>query len=289
MKTPTADPGAQATAQSDETGSGLPQRAPRASGRGLGNWFTLMGWRALVLVTMLALWYLADRGGWIDPLLSKSPIEVGDYLWEATRSGELYENTVATMSAVLIAFTLASVLGVLIGSALGLLPRVDAVVAPFMDAANSMPRIALAPVFIVWLGIGIGAKVALAFSIVIFVIMSSARAGVMSADPEIIRFSKVIGISRRQQFVKILLPVAVPSIFSGLRLGLVYALLGVISSEIIASRTGLGQLVIYYSGIYKLEAVYGILIVLAVIGAVLNSVTAFAESRLLRWRPTDHS
>jgi NitT/TauT family transport system permease protein len=88
-------------------------------------------------------------------------------------------------------------------------------------------------------------------------------------------------------FYKVLLPVSIPSIFSGLRLGLVYALLGVIGSEIIASQEGLGQLISLYSGEFRMEAVYGILIVLAVIASILNMITAAAERWLLRWRPLD--
>lgn len=244
-------------------------------------------WQLLVLLAWLGLWQLVVSLRLVDPIIAKSPWEVFSFLRGSWASGELWRNTVATMQAVFIAFVLASVVGVVIGITLGLLRGVERVLTPFFDAANAMPRIALAPVFIVALGIGIAAKVALAFSIVVFIVVSAAQAGVRSADPEILRMSAVFGISKLQLFYKVLLPVSVPAIFSGLQLGLVYALLGVIGSEIIASQEGLGQLISLYSGEFRMEAVYGILIVLAIIASILNTITAAAERWLLRWRAPD--
>ncbi len=244
-------------------------------------------WQLLVLLAFLAFWQLVVSQQWVDPIIAKSPEQVFSFLYGSWVSGELWRNTVATMEAVFIAFVLASIVGVLIGITLGLLRSVERVLTPFFDAANAMPRIALAPVFIVALGIGIAAKIALAFSVVVFIVVSAAQAGVRSADPEILRMSAVFGITKPQLFYKVLLPVSIPSIFSGLRLGLVYALLGVIGSEIIASQEGLGQLISLYSGEFRMEAVYGILIVLAVIASILNMLTAAAERWLLRWRPVD--
>ena len=252
-----------------------------------GSQLALRGWQLLVLLGLLGFWQLVAWLQLIDPIIAKSPGQVFSFLVDSSASGELWRNTAATMEAVCLAFGMASIVGVVLGVTLGLLRGVERVLTPFFDAANAMPRIALAPVFIVWLGIGIGAKVALAFSIVVFIVVSAAQAGVRSADPEILRMSAVFGITKPQLFYRVLLPVAVPSIFSGLRLGLVYALLGVVGSEIIASQIGLGQLISVYSGEFRLDAVYGILIVLAIIASILNMVAAAAERWLLRWRPID--
>lgn len=247
----------------------------------------LWGWRLLVLAALIGLWQLVIALHMVDPIIAKSPRQVLSFLRHSSSSGELWTNTADTMEAMFIAFGLASVVGVIVGIALGLLPSAERVFTPFLDAANAMPRIALAPVFIVWLGIGVSAKVALAFSIVVFIVVAAAQAGVRSADPEILRMSAVFGISKPQLFYKVLLPTSVPAIFSGLRLGLVYALLGVVGSEIIASQSGLGQLITLYSNNYRMDAVYGILIVLAIIASILNVIMAAAERWLLRWRPDD--
>lgn len=245
---------------------------------------TLRLWQLAVLGLLWGLWELAVKFEILDSVILKTPGAVLDYLKESWSSGELQRNTWATMSAVLLAFVLAAIIGVAGGVALGLMPRVDRVLSPFLDAINAMPRIALAPVFIVWLGIGMSAKVVLAVTIVVFIVLEGARAGVRSADTEILRLSAVLGINKRQLFVKVLLPVAVPSIFGGLRLGLIYSLLGVVGSEIIASQEGLGQLIAHYSGVFELQAVYGILLVLAAISAILNMLMAAVERWLLRWQ-----
>lgn len=275
-------PSAGATMSSDA------RRRKAARLASLRSGLALLGWQALVLVGVYVAWVLVVNADIMDPTVAKGPDEVWAYLKSAGASGELWTNTAATMKAVLIGFALASVVGVVAGISLGLMPRVDRVLGPLLDAVNAMPRIALAPVFIVWLGIGITAKVALAFSVVVFVVLSGARAGVRSADSEVLRMSVVLGITKRQLFTKVLLPVAVPSIFAGLRLGLVYSLLAVVGSEIIASQEGLGQRISFYSGTFELASVYGILLVLAVIAAVLNIAMAAAERWLLRWQaPTD--
>jgi NitT/TauT family transport system permease protein len=236
-------------------------------------------------LALLGLWQLAADLKWPDPVLAKSPIQSWDYLTSAARSGVLWSNTRATMTAVLIAWVLAGLAGVVAGLALGLMPRTERVLNPYLDAANAMPRIALAPLLIVALGIGTTAKVALATTLVFFIVLSGARAGVRSADAEWLRLSTVLGARKHQLFFKVLLPVATPAIFAALRLGLIYSLLGVVGSELYSATDGLGQLIAYDSSAFQMDAVYGILLLLAVIAVVLNQAMGLLERRLLRWQP----
>ena len=236
-----------------------------------------------VMGLVLLIWQLVYPLG--GPALGKGPAEVWSALSELVRTGDLQENLWHTMKAVLIALAIASVVGTVIGLSLALLPRVEAAVSPLLSGLNSMPRIALAPVFIIAFGIGIEAKVVLAASVVVFVFILNARAGVKSADPEVVRMATVMGFGKAQIFYKVLLPVAMPSIFAAFRLGVIYSLLGVVGSELISSRDGLGQLVALYSNQFKLASVYAILIVLAVVAGILNTFTGLAESRVLRWQP----
>jgi len=185
----------------------------------------------------------------------------------------------------LIAFVLASVVGVVIGIALALLPRFEKVVNPYLSAFNAMPRIAMAPVFVVAFGLSIKAKIALAFTIVVFILITAARAGVRSVDSEHLRLATVLGADRRHLFWKIYLPVAVPSIFGGLRLGVVYALLGTITAELIGSVDGVGQLLQVAAGLFRTDEIYGLLIVLAVTATLINMLMGLLERYLLRWQP----
>ena len=239
--------------------------------------------QVVVLGLVLLIWQLVYPLG--GPALGKGPAEVWGAFSELVRSGDLQENLWHTMQAVFIALPIAGVVGTVIGLSLALLPRVEAAVSPLLSGLNSMPRLALAPVFIIAFGIGLTAKVVLATSVVVFVFILNARAGVKSADPDMVRMATVMGFGKVQIFFKVLLPVAMPSIFAAVRLGVIYSLLAVVGSELISSRNGLGQLVALFSNQFKLASVYAILIVLAVVAGILNSVTGLAESWVLRWQP----
>ena len=239
--------------------------------------------QAGVLVLVLLIWQLIYPLG--GPALGKGPAQVWEALSELVSSGDLQENLWHTMQAVLIALVIAGILGTVIGLSLALLPRVEAAVSPLLSGLNSMPRIAVAPVFIIAFGIGLLAKVVLATSVVVLVFIINARAGVKSADPDMVRMATVMGFGKVQIFFKVLLPVAMPSIFAAIRLGVIYALLSVVASELIASRNGLGQLVALYSNQFKMASVYAILLVLAVVASILNIFTGLAESWMLSWQP----
>lgn len=244
----------------------------------------ILAYQLLLLVAFVLVWQLIAWSGLIRPVIARSPLEVGDAFIRLSVTGELWSNLVATLQATAIALVLAGTVGIVIGLSLGLLPTTERVLAPFLDAFNATPRIAIAPVFIIMFGIGITAKVALAFTVVVFMIISASRAGVHAADPDVLRLMTVMGANKRQVFFKVLLPAATPSIFAGLRLGLVYSLLGVVTSELLASRDGLGQLIARYSGTFQLERVYAIVIALIVVAGTLNAVSAMIERRLTAWK-----
>lgn len=241
--------------------------------------------QVLMLPVILVVWHVAAVNDWIDPLLARTPGQVWDAMARIAETGELARHLYATMEAVFIAFVLASVVGVFLGIMLALMPMAERVLSPYFDAINAMPRIALAPIFLIYFGIGTSAKVALAFSLVMFIVMANARAGVLSADADVLRLTTILGAKKRQLFTKVYLPVAAPAIFAGLRLGLIYSLLGVVASELIAAREGLGMLVAQYSGVFEMEGVYGILIILAIVASVLNIIMRAIERHVLRWQP----
>ena len=259
-----------------------PQGRPKA-GAAVSRLLLLGGQVATGVILLLA-WFAADRFKVFPSVISRSPGEVFGFLLEISRDGTLWPSLYSTIEATLIAFVLASVVGVVFGITLGLFPRLEALIDPYLSAMNAMPRIAFAPIFVIAFGIGQNSKIALAFSIVVFIMLVNARSGVRTVDRDILTMARVMDCTKTQLFFKILLPSAIPSIFAGLRLGLIYSLLGVITSEIIASRVGLGQLIAWYSGIFKLEGVYAIVLVLAVVASLMNVAMAALERRLLRGR-----
>ena len=225
-------------------------------------------------------WWAAVHFGLADKFFVSTPWEVAKFL-AAHFTGQVVPNAVDTLLATLVAFVLSGVTGVLAGLVLVELPYLKRVVDPFLTALNSMPRIALAPLFILWFGIELTSKVALAFSLGFFIVLMSTFAGIRNVDPILLRLSRSLGCSPWQQFTKITLPWAVPSVFAGLKLALIYSFLGVVTSEMLASKVGLGQLIMYYSGLLRMEAVIGILLVMAVCAVALTMVADRIEAALL--------
>ncbi|WP_210212541.1 MULTISPECIES: ABC transporter permease [unclassified Mesorhizobium] len=260
--------------------SGLKGKAGRPSHRNVARLKRLAG-QIGVGIAFLALWQLVYMSGVVKPLISRSPGQVFWFFVQIATDGTLLPALYSTVEATVVAFVLASFVGVVIGIGLGLFPKVEELLDPYISAFNAMPRIAFAPVFILLFGVSQAAKIALAFSVVVFILMVNARAGIRTVDRDIRLMVTVMNISKRDMFMKILLPSAVPSIFAGLRLGIIYSLLGVVTSEILASRVGLGQLIAGYAGTFQLEGVYAVCIVLAVIASLLNAGMALLERYLL--------
>jgi NitT/TauT family transport system permease protein len=266
-------------------GRGAAQRRRASRSKSIQSASLLLLARVAVLMAMIALWWFVADRQLMDPTVTSSPKAVFSWLVDAVTGPDLWVNLGATMWATILAWVIAVVIGTVLGISLALLPRVEAVINPYLSAFNAMPRIALAPLFVVAFGLTIYSKVALAFSIVVFMAISSARAGVASVDLDLTRLSDVLGASKIQRFFKVLLPVAVPSIFGGMRLGLIYALLGTLTAELIGSVNGIGQMLQEAAGLFKTDEIYGLLIILAIVATALNGGMGYIERRLLRWQP----
>ena len=241
---------------------------------------SLWGGRAVLAAIFLAIWWGLVELGWISKFFVSSPPDVVRFLI-ADFAEEIAANMLNTLFAMLIAFGLSGVVGLLLGLLLVELPAMKRLVDPFLTAVNSLPRIALAPIFILWFGIGLESKVALGFSLGVFIVMTSTIAGIRNVDPVLLRLSRSLGCSGWQQFTKITLPWAIPSVFAGLKLALIYSFLGVVTSEMLASKVGLGQLIMKYSGLLRMDAVLAILVVMAICAVLLTAVADFAEAALL--------
>jgi NitT/TauT family transport system permease protein len=240
--------------------------------------------QVVLVVGFLLLWENASSKEWVDPRFFGRPSLIWDAFWEYIPSEGNQLNVRATFTAVGLSFVIGSVLGTLAGLILGLSRWVDDVIGPFLVPLNSIPRIALAPMFIAWFGLTMQAKVVLAVTIVFFILAENARSAVRSVDPDLMTMATVVGLKRATLLWKVVLPSAVPTMFAGLRLTFTYSLLGVIASEMIAAVEGLGQEIVLYSSSYQINTVFAIIIELVIIAVVVNTVFRVAERRLLRWQ-----
>lgn len=241
--------------------------------------------RLLVLLLLCVVWELVSIRQWINPIFIGRPTQIAQFLFEGLLvNHELIIHAYWTLVSTAAAFILGSVFGVLFGFLFVTYPLVEKFLEPIFDGLNALPRIALAPLFLLWFGLGLGSKIALGFSLTFFIVLSSTVAGARSVNTDFLVLSRTLGASSTSVFRKITLPSAVPSIFSGLRLGLIYALLGVIAGEIIAAEKGLGQLLSFLAGSFKTSGVFAVLTLLSFLGGLLTYITSKIEARLLRWR-----
>lgn len=246
--------------------------------------FIIWVFRIGVGVALLAAWEYAARAGMIDTFFFSQPSDVWRFLVQMFADGSVWRHIGATLQSTLIGFFLAVATAIPFGLLLARFPLLDRICAPYLAALNALPRVALAPIFILWFGVGIESKIVLVWSLVFFIILINTEAGVKSADRELLRLSQVMGATQRQIFTKIVLPGAVPSIFAGVRLGVIYSLLGTVVGEMVAAEAGLGQMVSLFSGTYRTGGVLAVLVLLSLMGVAMNGVMLFVEKRLLRWQ-----
>ena len=241
--------------------------------------------RAVTLAILLGVWEGLSRLGLVNPLFIGNPVKIFEFLFRGLFvNQELIGHTVWTMIATLSAFVLGSAAGVLVGLLFVTFPKVEAFLDPIFAGLNALPRIALAPLFLLWFGLGIASKIALGFSLTFFIVLGSTVAGARAVNTDHLILARTLGARPSQTFRRITLPGAVPTIFAGLRLGLIYALLGVIGGEIIAAQRGLGQLLSFLAGTFQINGVFAVLLLLAVLGTALTWAMTTIELRLLRWR-----
>lgn len=258
-----------------------------ASGRSAeaGLWIKIWIARIVTILVLGAAWEYVARNKIVDPMFIGVPSQILQFFWDGLFvNKKLLTDLMWTIAGTGMAFVLGSVAGVLTGLLFVIYPAFEKFIDPLMTALNALPRIALAPLFLLWFGLGLASKVALGASLTFFIVLSSTVAGARSVDLDLLTLSRTLGARPFQVFMKITLPSAVPTIFSGLRLGLIYAMLGVIASEIIAAEHGLGQTVAYLSGTFQIDGVYAILLLLAILGTSLTWIMSSIERRLLRWR-----
>lgn len=241
--------------------------------------------RLLVLAAFFGAWEWGSRAGYLAPVLFGRPSRIAEFLYtEVFVTGSLLLDFGYTIAATFLAFSLGSVSGILFGMLFVTRPNIEAVLGPILMALNSMPRIALAPLFLIWFGLGIGSKVAVGFTLTFFIVLTNTVAGGRGVSADHIMLAETLGASRSQIFFKFTLPSAVPVIFNGLRLGLVFALLGVIGGEIIASEHGLGGMLQLLAASFNTSGVLGVILLLSMVGVCLTWGMTSLESRLLKWR-----
>ncbi len=241
-------------------------------------------WRIAVIVVLLGIWQYAADAGWVNKFFISSPSDVGAFLFNNLYKAAFWADVWITVQETLWGFAIAGILGVLVAFVLVQSKLLRDVLDPILNFLNSLPRVAFAPLFVAFFGLGMMSKIVLAFSLCFFIVLNGALTGLGSIDPDLRLLTRQLGANRVQYFVKLVVPNALPSIFAALRLSLIYGFLAVVVGEMIGSNRGLGQQIAYYSGVLRTDAVFALLFVLGVIATVAVELLRKIESYLLRWQ-----
>ncbi len=244
---------------------------------------SVLGARIVFLLAFLVAWQGAVALGLANPAFIATPVGVARSLLHLIVGGKLLPNLATTLLEILLSFVASVIFGVASAIVLDRSEWLNRTLSPFLTAFNSMPRIALGPLFILWFGIGIMSKAVLAFSLGYFIILLSTLGGLKNVDRDLLLMSRLFGASQARLFWHVRLPWALPGVFAGLRLSLIYCSAGAVIGEMIAAQSGLGLLVQSYSGRFDVAGVMALILVVAVMVMALTSLMDLCERRLLAW------
>ena len=250
----------------------------------------IQGWRffagrILLIGIFLAIWEEVVRFKLVDPFFTSLPSAIAISFYEGIITGALIRHTAVTALEMFTAWVIGGALGIVSGFILGKFEWVNRLLDPIMYALNGLPRVALAPLFILWFGIGFVSKVAISVSIVYFICIFATYNGIRGVDPTLLQAVRVLGASEIQLNRKVILPSCLPWIFSGLKVSVGMALIGAIVGEFIGARMGIGYYIAYSASIFDTSGVFVGIFILMIMAVLLNELIKVAERRFLKWRP----
>jgi len=239
--------------------------------------------RIAVLAVALLVWQFIAGALDIEFFISK-PTEIWAQLQDWVTTGYLWDNLGVTLQATLYGFLLGAVAGIAVGFLLGLIQILGKLLDPFITAVYSLPKLALAPLFVLWFGIDLEMKVVLTAVIVFFLVFWNTYAGVRETDEELVDVLRVMGAKRRDMIRKVVLPGSLTYIYVGLKLAIPYALTGAVVGELIASNRGLGFILMSAAGAFNTAGVMAALVVLMLIATLMNTLLNLTEGYVMRWK-----
>lgn len=259
------------------------ERVTRTS-RTLGPRTEVLLLRLLVLAAFLSAWQALVSVGFADPFWVSSPERIARRAVELVASADFYEDLWTTLAEMILGVGAAVILGVATGALLARYDLLNKAIDPYMMVIYAMPRLALAPLFILWLGIGLASKVVLSMFVAFFIIEMNTYAGFRNVDQDLVNAIRTTGASERYITRRVRFPSAIPWILSGVRLGIGAALPAAIVAEMLASTKGIGHEIARAAGVFDTTSMFTYLTVLALFATMLNEGLKVLEGRLLRWR-----
>lgn len=262
----------------------IPATAAVSSMRGFGVTLIRVG----IIGGFFLLWEIAS-GRWIEPFLISSPSRIFSSMITGFQSGDLFQHSWVTFEEIAIGFPIGAISGISLGYWFGRSRLLAEVFEPIIIALNGIPRTAVAPLFIVWLGIGVWSKVGVVFLLTFFLNFFNTYTGMRQMDQEYVDLARLMRVRGWKLTYKVIFPAISPYVFTGIRTSIPFAVIGAIVGEFIAATEGVGFFIRMSAGIFKTADVFAGIIVLMVMVIVMDKIAEIIEKRALRWQTqTEH-
>ena len=240
--------------------------------------------QVLILIVFFVIWEIAAQQNIIDPFLFSQPSRMISAMTDMATSGILFKHIGVTLYETVLGFLLGTIFGTLIAILLWWNDFISDVTEPYLVVLNSLPKTALAPIIIVWLGNNMTSTIATALMTSIVVTIMTVLNGFLHIDSDKIKLIQTFGGTKKQVLTKVILPASVPTIISALKINVGLSFVGVIVGEFLVAQYGLGYLIVYGSQIFKLDWVMLSVILLAIMAAIMYQLIVLLEKKFLKWR-----
>lgn len=238
----------------------------------------------LILVICLGQWEISARLGWIDTFLTSHPSRIWNLFINYTKKGDLFYHVGISVLETVIGFLAGTILGVLIAILLWWSDFWAKVLDPYLVVLNSLPKTALAPIIILWVGAGYSGIIVTAITVSIIITIMNVYNGFISVDADKIKLLQTFGATKSQILKKVVLPSSIPTIISTLKVNIGLSWVGVIVGEFLVSKAGIGYLIVYGGQVFKLDLVMMSVFILAIISALMYQLIAFFENKFTKWQ-----
>jgi NitT/TauT family transport system permease protein len=242
-------------------------------------------WQLLLGVVVLVVWELASARGLIDTFFFSRPTDIAARISEWVATGEIWGHLAVTLLEAFLAFVIGVLSGIAVGFVLARVPFLSRLLEPYIHMLNALPRVVLAPVLLLWFGLGIWSKVALGVTIVFFIVFFNTYQGVREVDPVLVNNARMLGASERQLLRHVFIPSALTWIFSSLHTSVGFAIVGAVVGEYLGASRGIGYVISQAEGTFDTTGVFAGMLVLMLVVVVVDLAVNRLERRLLRWRP----
>ena len=252
----------------------------------MGSGIKTTAWSALVALLFLAAWQWLPGWWGVPEFVLPNASKTWDELFRIYGTERLLWHSGITALEVVIGFVLGAALGAAMGYALGLSPQIEAILSPYLLALQIAPKVAFAPLFVMWLGYTIYPKILVAILIVFFPVLINVLTAMRNLDADMINLARSFSATRLQVFFKVQCPATLPSLFSGLRIASTLAVIGVVVGELVGGNMGLGYLLVFFEGQGNTAGVFVVIGALTLIGILAYYAVVIAENRVLHYLPS---